>query len=475
MRNILLVLTLFAQCFVYGQNETEKIIAKENNLPKKAKLISKYLERLIYSDTLKYLQYTEELNTIYRKTGNIKYKRDYYDRIGRHHYFAYRFEKAISYFDSSFQINKKLKDTLGLISSHVNFGGVHYMLRHFDVSLDHYLHAATYNEFYKHDNKQKFSIKGNIGMVYREIGQPELSKKYFTESLKENEADKDTISVIKALNNLGLIAKDLKQFNDADFAYTRAIELAEAVNSVRDLSDIYFNYGNLKLQLKKYSLGLLYLKKSEESSLKIGDESGVAETYLLMSECCEKLGQNGEALNYLNKAMKIADKFDNHKSQMDAHAALFNFYKTRNDYKKALEHLIESLHLKETVDKEENMEGAMLLKTEYEQTQKRLLDSLNHINEKKIQEAQTQAALEKQRNFTTFFVVAGVLCLGIALLSFFAYQHKKKSEKEINLQKTELEVKNKEIVSSIEYALRIQNSQLPTESYILKNLLRLKN
>ena len=50
----------------------------------------------------------------------------------------------------------------------------------------------------------------------------------------------------------------------------------------------------------------------------------------------------------------------------------------------------------------------------------------------------------------------------------------KEQNKIISLQKDIVEEKQKEILDSIRYAKRIQNSLLPSEKYIEKNILKLK-
>ena len=57
---------------------------------------------------------------------------------------------------------------------------------------------------------------------------------------------------------------------------------------------------------------------------------------------------------------------------------------------------------------------------------------------------------------------------------FRSYRQKKKANEIIAQQKILVEEKQKEVLASIEYAKRIQQSLLPTEKYIEKNLERLK-
>ena len=62
----------------------------------------------------------------------------------------------------------------------------------------------------------------------------------------------------------------------------------------------------------------------------------------------------------------------------------------------------------------------------------------------------------------------------IAVISFRAFSNKRKANEEIEAHKVLLEEKQKEIIDSITYAKRIQQSHMPTERYIHANLQRLK-
>ena len=93
-----------------------------------------------------------------------------------------------------------------------------------------------------------------------------------------------------------------------------------------------------------------------------------------------------------------------------------------------------------------------------------------------LQMEQTVAAEKEKRNF--IFLV--VLAVGIVFLSIFVFQlyksnlNKKKANVIILEQRDALDKKQKEMIDSIQYAKRIQESLLPTKRYIERNLERLK-
>jgi serine phosphatase RsbU (regulator of sigma subunit) len=77
--------------------------------------------------------------------------------------------------------------------------------------------------------------------------------------------------------------------------------------------------------------------------------------------------------------------------------------------------------------------------------------------------------IEKKGAWLNFFLVgASVLLLVVGLL-YYSYNQKKKSNAEITQQKEIIEQKNKEIVDSINYAKRIQDSMLPVMQELKKS------
>ncbi len=78
--------------------------------------------------------------------------------------------------------------------------------------------------------------------------------------------------------------------------------------------------------------------------------------------------------------------------------------------------------------------------------------------------------LVRQGQQINMFIVGSVVLLLLAGLLYYGYLQKKRSNRAITLQKEIIEQKNREIVDSINYAKRIQDSMLPLMSDIRKSL-----
>ncbi len=110
--------------------------------------------------------------------------------------------------------------------------------------------------------------------------------------------------------------------------------------------------------------------------------------------------------------------------------------------------------------------------------EKQLLDK--RIKENEIQAKSLLLKEDQNQKNNLYLIIAGTIL--ITLGSLFAFFRQRKLKQQVNSQKNEaefqkqlVETKHKEITDSMEYAKRIQQSLMPTEKYIDKNLNRLKD
>jgi hypothetical protein len=103
-------------------------------------------------------------------------------------------------------------------------------------------------------------------------------------------------------------------------------------------------------------------------------------------------------------------------------------------------------------------------------------DSVRNANEKEVKTEQINAqnAQIEQEQAQRYVLYGGILL--VILFSGFLFSRFKVTQKQkviIEMQKSIVDEKQKEILDSIHYAKRIQQSLLPSDKYIEKNLKRL--
>ena len=141
-------------------------------------------------------------------------------------------------------------------------------------------------------------------------------------------------------------------------------------------------------------------------------------------------------------------------------------------YKDAAYYYEKTFALKDTLYNEQSSKQIEEMNVRYE-TEKKDKDLMLKDSEIAIQLA---ASKQKSLQMNALLVVLFVI-LVFAFYIFRSYKQKKKAneiisiqKKEVEFQKEIIEQKQKEIIDSINYAKRIQQSLMPTEKYIASKL-----
>jgi hypothetical protein len=130
--------------------------------------------------------------------------------------------------------------------------------------------------------------------------------------------------------------------------------------------------------------------------------------------------------------------------------------------------------MRDSVLSEQNQKAAVQKEMQYIYEKKTVADSIKNVEQVRVEALKHEQEISRQRSYTYGGIIGFILMLIIAIISFRAFSNKRKANKEIEAQKQLLEDKQKEIIDSITYAKRIQQSHMPTERYIHSNMERLK-
>ncbi|HWY10334.1 MAG TPA: hypothetical protein VN026_03360, partial [Bacteroidia bacterium] len=118
----------------------------------------------------------------------------------------------------------------------------------------------------------------------------------------------------------------------------------------------------------------------------------------------------------------------------------------------------------------ENTKKSSQAKLQYDFDKKAIADSLKNAEIKIKEGFEHEKEIQQQKMYSYGAVLGFILMLIIAVVSYRAFKHKQKANIIIEQQKIIVEEKQKEIIDSIQYAKRIQQSLLPTDKYIERNL-----
>ena len=312
------------------------------------------------------------------------------------------------------------------------------------------------------ENDTNFLLRTNmnIAIVYSSTGKNKEALKIYNDLKKIFENKKDTVGMITASLNISTI---LKEKDTVIQLMNSALELAYEFKGKNLLTNIYAilsatyldtnSKNTFNLSKSKESLDSLihYATKQKNNEYKKFYYSTISDYYLLKN-------QYDLALINAKKGAELSKEMTGLISP-EMLSTLYQIEKKLKNYKKAIIYLEEMVENKDSLDKLSATEDLAKYESEKEFEIKQKLDSLKHLDEIRIQ----QAEIKTQK------VIEGVLFVGILLvISFLVFVYKQLNN--TKKQKDLIEEKQAEITDSINYAKKIQDAMMTSSVYLKETL-----
>ncbi|MBN8692361.1 MAG: SpoIIE family protein phosphatase [Bacteroidetes bacterium] len=251
----------------------------------------------------------------------------------------------------------------------------------------------------------------------------------------------------------------------ASSIYKKAIDIAEK-QQLKILGILYNNYGEyLNMAGNPVSESFKYFEKAKEQAEITKDTSIIAYASYCIGNISHKLNKNSDAVKAILPYLSFWNRTGRVNDLLLAYEILHQSYEGMADYKNAVIYMKKQKALNDSLIKLTNSQTLAELDTKYqvEKKDKQLLQ----LKEKAAIE---QLEKEKQENKSMMLMIGIGVSLLLGGFALYAYFNKQKAnklldneKKLVEQQKEILEVKNKEILDSINYAKRIQNAILPSD------------
>jgi serine phosphatase RsbU (regulator of sigma subunit) len=279
------------------------------------------------------------------------------------------------------------------------------------------------------------------------------------------------------LGNIYLLKKEA---NQAIYFFTRAKNVFEKPPiALYPLSVSYTLIGDAFVELNKYDEAFVNFNKAVEQLKTLNNTYGIAATYQVMGEAYKKQKNFSKALEYFLKSFPI---FEERKAYDDLKHLSLNIsevYKQQHNFEKALEYQDKYISFKDSVLSIEKNKQLLEVEAKYETEKK---EQQNLILKK--QNDLSNERLQRQSIISYFIIGSLIISLLFGVFMYRVYSQKKKAHQlitkqkeqveqkqgEIESQKQVIELKQKEIVDSINYAKRIQYALLANDKLLNENL-----
>jgi serine phosphatase RsbU (regulator of sigma subunit) len=311
------------------------------------------------------------------------------------------------------------------------------------------------------------------GVFYNKIHQNEKALEYFLKAIPLSEYKKDIVTLSDIYFQIGNIYKDGNNYNEAIKYLEKGYEIGLLTKQMRmygaallALGEVYNLNGNSTKALEIHKQALLL---SEENNLDYGiglSCYGLANDYLSSKQYIKAKQNSDRSLAAMKKVGIVQDicKGEKLSATIDS---------ITNNFRDAYAHYQHYIILRDKLRSEEVQKAAAHEKFQADYEKERALDNA----EQQKKDALAKKEIEQQKIVRNSFVGGFALMFVLAGVSYRNFKRKKKDNQIITQQKTEVEnqkhlveEKNREILDSIEYALRIQTAILPPQKIVKQYL-----
>lgn len=222
------------------------------------------------------------------------------------------------------------------------------------------LDSATlyFNGFLDKVREQGASVKlaiaySSLGVVYQRLKDFGSARKYYKMSLEQlDQLEPVTQSEPDATraalyNNMGLIAKEEKQYSEAMKNFRLGLSVARRISEAASLEAmLYNNLGIVFHAIEVPDSAFIYYKKALDLRVKISDKAGMAASYRNVGAYYDKLDQREKALFYYQQSFQAAKEVSSLTQMKFTAELLYEFYDKVRIPDSALKYLELVTHIK---------------------------------------------------------------------------------------------------------------------------------
>lgn len=392
---------------------------------------------------------------------------------------------ALEYIKDALKIDEMLGNKSNMSSSYNDLGILYYDLGLFENSLEYYLKSLELDK--EMDNSQGIATSLiNIGFLHSELKNYDDALRCFKESRDIQLANDDNLGLITSYNNLSGVYYSKNELDSSLMQLTISLPIALEVNNAPSIANIYSRKGRILQKLKSDS-AMFYYQKALDLRSKVKDMDGLQASNYEIADFYLDKNQLNSALKYGEKAYLIAKQLENPKLIKTASKLLSDIHFRLGSYKKAFQMLEINNKLEIEANNNENSRKLFKRHMDLEYKLKKENDSIRSqakidkhnlelekqklYAEKSRIEKEKSEAIASKKGMYLIFAIIGLVLLGAGFLYLIKINRQKQRANEIiEEQKAIVEIKNREIVDSINYAKQLQKAILPSKSDLKTSL-----
>jgi serine phosphatase RsbU (regulator of sigma subunit)/Flp pilus assembly protein TadD len=451
--------------FAYNQNRFDSLniaFREAKSDQQKVDILSELFNEVKYKDKTKAIYYGMKAIAAAKAVGNQSSEIDLYNNIGLLYKETSDYTKARELHQQALEIAKLIDDTSKQATTLFYIANVEYYQGNYAEASNYYVDAMSkFNSVTNIEGEAK-ALNG-LGNIYFSQSNHVKAKEYYLRLKNLLIKNNVTKGLEIAYNNLGLIYLHEAKIDTAIQSFNQAKNIYLKRDDLNGVSTSYSNIGLAYQELKNFPQAIEYHDKALTIRRKIKDKFGESISLYNIGEIYFYKKEYQRALANIDSSLAIAKAIGDIEGVKYAYDILTKIYEAKGDYKKAFEANKLLTQVKDSIYNSKNSKIIAEFDAKYRTIeQQREIDLLNKNEQLRNLE------LSKQKQQQNFLWLGLLLLLIIACILLFFISQKNKKNRIILHQKKEVELKNKEITDSINYAQRIQNALLSSEE-LFKN------
>ena len=383
--------------------------------------------------------------------------------IGFSEYMSGRNANALRFYNMALETAMQVGDSISIAGILTNRGIIYRRQGKLPMALDDYLRASKIAEA-AGDQSTLSVIVNNLGRVYTDIGDTQNAMAYLWKSCSIAEKNGDQYALEYSLANLGTLNYSYGKYQSALYYYNAALKVNRKTGNrdqyahiLDQLGSSYFTAGDRKKAIETF-------QESVSIFDSLHSKTGLAATLENLGQAQYNIGNYDEAEKTTLRAFDISREINSKENIDNAAFLLYQIYSKKDEKLKALGMLETHMQMRDTLHNDQSRKALFKKQYQYEYEKKAAV-----------------AKVEQEKEALTHRITTISISIGLFLVIIFSafllnrFRLIKKQKALIEVQKIIVDTKNKEMLDSIHYAKRIQDSLLPTEKYIDRNFKRLRN
>lgn len=512
MKGLLFILFFSVACFGSAQTPLIDSLKKALTLP-----VQNDTMRVVQYNELawNYLDYSIEKSLYYQQKGHAFARKIHYldgeldalNTKGIILRYTNKSDEAIALYYRIIAERKKQGKYDKLIGAYSNLGSVYYETGNTAYALRYYKKAFDLSVQYKQEENQ-LTLLTNLGVAYKNAGLYEQALTTFQKGLQLNRKFNDVFEEAQLYLNIATVYDERKLHKEAIRYNEHALKIYRKLANPRSMGIVLFNLAteyrttgqldrvddviremevisrqlkedefdcslaqvkaNFFHETKRETKALAEIEKALQLVDSISDVYLYSELLLTKADILLALKQADKALTIAREGVAILQRNEDPMRLARGYFTLADIEKAGGDFKEALR-LVEKaneLSTKSTLAALDEQIATLNVLNELDRKEQDL-QLANHKNKAAI------AKNEKQANLIWTGGLIGLLVLILLFFSIRSNQHKRKTngllkeqKNEIEAQKQTVDEKQREILDSIHYAKRIQQTLLAQEEHI---------